>query len=102
MWLKLVTVCRFGRTRRPFGPGPAVILILGWLTAAGTCQQVAVQLGLNFTGVNSSALPSDAALAAGPNHVMEFVNGAVAVYDKSTGANLQSITDLTFWGRAGV
>ncbi len=100
MCFQLVRVSRF--TLRPFRPGPTVFLILGWLTAAGTCQQVAVQLSLNFTGANSSALPSDAALAAGPNHVMEFVNGAVAVYDKSSGANLQSITDLAFWGRAGV
>lgn len=61
-----------------------------------------MQVGLNFTAANSTALPSDASVAVGSNYVMELLNGAAAVYNKGTGANLKSITDLTFWSQAGV
>src|SRR3954454_2744181 len=39
--------------------------------------------------------------AAGKTQLMEFVNGAVAVYDKSTGATLSKISDVAFWAAAG-
>src|SRR5262249_41488422 len=40
--------------------------------------------------------------AVGPNHFVEMVNGRFAVFSKSTGARVKSLTDMQFWTNAGV
>lgn len=82
-------------------PRLAGLLLIG-LAVQGKAQQLAVKTGSNFTAANSSALPSDAALAVGPNHVMEFLNGVVAIYNKATAVLVKSTTDLAFWSQAGI
>ena len=68
--------------------------------------QVAENSGVNFTGssygVNSSALPPDANGAIGPRHFMEFINGTVAVYNKTNGVKVQRKTDIKFWSDSGL
>jgi len=70
----------------------------------------AAVVGLNFTGVTLSdtfalgteATPPDTMGAVGPNHYVELVNGAYAVYNKSTGALIGSkVSDRQFWTSAG-
>lgn len=71
-----------------------------------TAAAVSVSIGQNFTGssyeLNSSALPPDSNGAIGPRHFMEFVNGTVAVYNKTNGLSVQRKTNLKFWADAGV
>jgi len=60
-------------------------------------------IGLNFAGVDLSAdprqlTPPDTMGAVGPNHIVEFINGAFAVYNKTTGALIGSVqSDSSFW-----
>lgn len=70
---------------------------------------VTVSVGLNFSGTsyglfntNSGALPPDANGAIGPNHFVEFINGAFAVYSKTNGRRVLRMTDVDFWANAGV
>ena len=76
------------------------------LLAASAPGQVTVQVGLNFTGstygVNSQALPPDGNGVIGPTRFMEFVNGAVAVYNRSNGVSVQRKSDTKFWSDAGL
>ena len=95
--------------RIPFG-----LLAFRWLgsiflTALLTVSahaQAGVQIGLNFHGsayeTNSQALPPDANGAVGPDHFMEFINGTVAVYSKTTGLRVQRKSNLKFWSDAGL
>ncbi|MGI9026102.1 MAG: PEP-CTERM sorting domain-containing protein [Burkholderiaceae bacterium] len=46
-------------------------------------------------------IPPDTMGAVGTTQYMEFVNGAVAVYDKTTHARTQLISDTAFWAAAG-
>jgi len=68
--------------------------------------QVEVQIGKNFHGsayvTNSQSLPADANGAIGPSHFMEFLNGTVAVYNKTTGLSVQRKSNVSFWTDAGV
>src|SRR5438046_1102968 len=41
--------------------------------------------GMNFNDTASGGEPPDTILAAGPNHVVELVNTAIRIYDKSGG-----------------
>jgi hypothetical protein len=64
-----------------------------------------LQVGKNFTAAiysESGAVPPDAALGVGTNHLVEMVNGRYSVYSKSTGARVQTSTDRNFWISAGV
>ena len=76
-----------------------------WLAMVAPAQ-VTVQIGLNYTGIstitNSSALPPDPNGCIGPTRYMEFVNGAVAVYNRTNGASVQRKSALKFWGDAGL
>lgn len=78
-----------------------------FLLLIGRAQaQVTVQVGLNFIGssysTNSQALPPDSNGVIGPTRFMEFVNGAVAVYNRTNGASVQRKSDLKFWADAGL
>jgi hypothetical protein len=71
------------------GPLPAVTTSFQGLTQYDTAA-----FARNF-------IPPDTMGAAGKTQLMEFVNGAVAVYDKTTGATLSKVSDLSFWAAAG-
>jgi hypothetical protein len=85
-----------------------VSLALGLVTAGAQ----AASIGLNFTGVKLSdgvALngggyaPPDNSGGVGPNHVVQLINGAFAVYDKATGSQSQPlISGRQFWIDAGI
>ncbi|MDB6022570.1 MAG: hypothetical protein JWQ04_2427 [Pedosphaera sp.] len=85
---------------------PWLICSLLLLTGEPLPAQIGLAIGQNFTsstyGVNSSALPPDANGAIGPRHFMEFINGTVAVYNKTNGVRLQRKTDVKFWSDAGL
>ncbi|MEO5359415.1 MAG: FG-GAP-like repeat-containing protein [Nitrospirota bacterium] len=57
--------------------------------------------GLDLNGNASHAIPPDTMGAAGPVYLMTIVNGAVAYYNKSTGARTAHITDGAFWASLG-
>ncbi len=61
-------------------------------------------IGLNASGTDfatSGFFPPDTMGAVGPNHIVEFINGQFAVYDKVTGVSLQAQTLSAFWLAAG-
>ena len=67
-------------------------------------------IGLNFTGVQlsdgialngTSYVPPDNGGAVGPKNVVQLINGAYAVYDKTTGAQQELISARQFWSTAG-
>ena len=76
------------------------------LAAVGGHAQVTIQIGQNFTGssflTNSQALPPDPNGVIGPTRFMEFVNGTVAVYNRTNGVSVQRKTDVKFWSDAGL
>ena len=64
-----------------------------------------ITIGLNFAGTTSfesSLNPSDTHGAVGLEHIVELNNGQYKVYDKDTGAEVQSSTINQFWLDAGV
>jgi hypothetical protein len=66
---------------------------------------VQIQVGKNFNGSDNSSTfitPADSNGAIGPNHFVEFINGAFAIYNKTNGANISRIRDDEFWANAGV
>lgn len=55
-------------------------------------------LGVGYSGFTITAVPPDPNLAVGPNHIVQWVNNAVVVFDKH-GAQVQApVADSTFWG----
>ena len=61
----------------------------------------------NFPGVDlnsdpETATPPDSNGAAGPNHFVEFINGAFATYHKDGTPAQPVIPDTTFWTNAGI
>lgn len=55
-------------------------------------------LGASYPGFTITAVPPDPNLAVGPNHIVQWVNNAVVVFDKQ-GNQLQApVADSTFWG----
>src|SRR5438093_3411320 len=83
-------------------------LITALLISALHCRAAVLQIGKNFTGAtypgDSTAQPPDAGLAAGPNNVVEFINGRFSVFTKTNASpvRLKTMTDITFWANAGV
>ncbi len=76
------------------------------LTIAQTLAQTTGTIGQNFTGssyeTHSSYLPPDSNGAIGPRHFMEFINGTVAVYNRTNGLSVQRKSNLKFWSDAGL
>ncbi|MDB5424030.1 MAG: hypothetical protein JWQ29_1446 [Phenylobacterium sp.] len=60
----------------------------------GISQYDVASVGRNF-------IPPDTMGAAGRTQFTEFVNGAVAVYDKATGVRTSFQSDVAFWAAAG-
>ena len=63
-------------------------------------------MGQNFTaatfGIDANLVPPDSNGAIGPNHFVEFINGRFSVFNKSSGARVQTSSDIGFWNNAGV
>ncbi len=61
--------------------------------------------GLDFTGstfgAQSGFIPPDTMGAVGPSHIVELINGAYRVYDKSDGSVLASTSLNSFWDNSG-
>src|SRR4051812_45094751 len=80
------------------------LLLMAVLAMSGSAAPLVV-IGQNFTGstfgTDSFADPPDTDGAIGPNHFVELINGRFSVYNKSTGTRVQTMTDVTFWSRAG-
>lgn len=91
-----------------------VSMIAGLSLALGSIALVsqAATIGLNFTGVtltDGQALnagkgyaPPDSDGAVGPDRIVQLINGAYAVYDKSTGSRLELISGRQFWINAHI
>ena len=91
------------RTIRWWTLGAVVVLVLG-LAGAGWAGPYNLSIGLNFTGStlnDSPFIPPDTMGTVGSNHIVELVNGRYAVYNKSTGALLQSSSLNQFWTDSG-
>ncbi len=54
-------------------------------------------LGYDFPNFTIVGVPPDTNMAVGPNHIVQWVNGGFAVFDKA-GHTLYSVDDSTFWG----
>jgi hypothetical protein len=84
----------------------SLICLVLFFFSHSTPAAVTVTLGRNFTGssyeANSQSIPADANGVVGPNHFMEFINGTVAVYNKSAGASVQRKSNAAFWADAGL
>lgn len=86
---------------------PAACLLLFLIAVPGKiAAAVTVSIGQNFIGsalfTNSQALPPDSNGAIGPGRFVEFVNGTMAVYNRTNGAQVQRKSDLIFWSGANV
>ncbi|HEV2492793.1 MAG TPA: Ig-like domain repeat protein [Terriglobia bacterium] len=55
-------------------------------------------LGEGYPGFTVAAVPPDPNMAVGPNHIVQWVNNALVIFDKQ-GNQLQApVDDSTFWG----
>ena len=66
---------------------------------------VQIQIGQNFSGSDNSGTgitPADSNGAIGPQHFVEFINGAFAIYNKTNSELVSRISDMDFWANAGV
>jgi hypothetical protein len=55
-------------------------------------------LGAGYPGFSVTAVPPDPNIAVGPNHIVQWVNNAFVVFDKSGGIVNPPVSDDTFWG----
>ena len=55
-------------------------------------------LGAGYPGFSITAVPPDPNIAVGPNHIVQWVNNAFVVFDKSGGIVNPPVSDDTFWG----
>jgi hypothetical protein len=86
---------------------PTVLLLAVFVASVfQSSATVQVTLGKNFIGStylsDTAATPPDSDGAIGPSHFVEFINGRFSVFDKSSGAKVQTRTDTGFWNAAGV
>ena len=86
------------------------VLLLAGAMAAGSCQASAI-VAVNFAGPSLSTVgplnggnfaPSDMGGAAGPNNVVQFINGAFTIYNRTGGIVSPTITDTQFWRNGGI
>ncbi len=92
---------------------PSIVLLFGLMLTAGAAPWArAESIGLNFTGVtltegmqlnsNSGYAPPDGSGAVNSEYIVQLINGAYAVYEKSTGNQTELIAAKQFWINAGV
>ena len=55
-------------------------------------------LGVGYPGFTLTALPPDPNMAVGPNHIVQWVNNALVVFDKQGNQIQAPISDQSFWG----
>ena len=55
-------------------------------------------LGVGLAGFVPTAVPPDPNMAVGPNHVVQWVNNSLVVFDKQGNVLQGPIPDETFWG----
>jgi hypothetical protein len=56
-------------------------------------------LGTGYPGFTLTGVPPDPNIAVGPNHIVQWVNNAFMVFDKSGAPLMQApVDDTTFWG----
>ena len=85
---------------------PAPLLLGIALLPLAAHANYVVSTGLDFTGstykTNSNFIPPNPMGGVGPNQIVELINGRYSVYNKTTGAQVQTSTLDTFWTNAGV
>ncbi|MFE4106733.1 hypothetical protein [Almyronema epifaneia] len=73
---------------------------------AAKVEAATLDIGHNFTSstlfIDSNLIPPSPSGSVGSKHVIEFINGGYKVYEKSTGALVESSTLDQFWLEAGV
>jgi len=57
-------------------------------------------LGAGYPGYTVTAVPPDPNMAVGPNHIVQWVNNAFVVFDKSGRQVISPVSDGTFWGNS--
>ncbi len=69
-------------------------------TTAGSAQTLGQWegLGAGYPGFTVTAVPPDPNMAVGPNHIVQWVNNAFVVFDKSGAPIIAPVSDDTFWG----
>ena len=55
-------------------------------------------LGAGYPGFSVTAVPPDPNLAVGPNHIVQWVNNAMVIFDKQGNQLRAPVADSTFWG----
>ena len=81
---------------------PATLILACTLLRGQTIIQSFSGVSLtDTTKLGTDTTPPDTMGAAGPNHFVEFINGAFAIYTKS-GVRLSLISDILFWENAGI
>ena len=82
------------------------LLLVAMLWIAGSdASALSVEIGLSFTGrvAPPSGAPPDTMGAVGEEHIVELLNGGLAVYAKGDGTLLERTLPLdAFWEEAGV
>ena len=56
-------------------------------------------LGVGYPGFTITAVPPDPNMAVGPNHIVQWVNGGLVVFNKQ-GAQVQMLSDSAFWSNS--
>ncbi|MGH7178646.1 MAG: hypothetical protein ACREJC_14810, partial [Tepidisphaeraceae bacterium] len=77
------------------------------LIATMSAQSVHGQafIGANFSGGAGATIalePPDTMGSPGIDHYVQFINGRFSIFNKSTGAQISSVSSLVFWNNAGV
>jgi hypothetical protein len=57
-------------------------------------------LGQGYPGFSVTAVPPDPNMAVGPHHIVQWVNNAFVVFDRTGGQVLAPVSDGTFWGNS--
>jgi len=55
-------------------------------------------LGVGLAGFLPTAVPPDPNMAVGPNHIVQWVNNSLVVFDKQGNVLQAPVLDETFWG----
>lgn len=89
--------------RRVFQKLPLIVLLTALASVAHA--QLTLSIGQNYTSSTfntAQSIPPDADGAIGPHQYIEFINGTIAVYNRTNGVRMQRKTNIKFWGDAGV
>lgn len=82
-----------------------LVLVFSLSLVSPSRGSLQIKIGQNFAGSDNSSTgitPADGDGAIGPNHFVEFINGAFAIYNKTNGTRVRLISDAQFWANAGV